>query len=175
MTPLLLIVIALSFTAADSARTVARRPIAPLSGTVTIADSIVVEKSLHQLTLFLRGAPVKRYMVALGSNPTGAKVQRGDNRTPEGLYRIEARNPKSKYHRALRVSYPNAQDRARAARLGVSPGGDIMIHGLPKAYAYVGADHRLDDWTQGCIALTNEEIEEIYRAVPLGAAILIKP
>lgn len=140
-----------------------------------MADSVVVEKGLRQLTLFLRGEPVKRYMVALGKNPKGPKVRQGDNRTPEGLYRIEARNPQSKYHLALRVSYPNDQDRARAAQLGVAPGGDIMIHGLPRAYAQVGAAHRLDDWTKGCIALTNEEIEEIYRAVRLGAAIEIKP
>lgn len=175
MTPLLLLLTALSFHAADSTRTAAPRSAPAAVGKVTMADSIVVEKSLRQLTLYFRGEPVKRYLVALGSNPVGAKVQQGDNRTPEGLYRIEARNPASKYHRALRVSYPNQQDRARAARLGVSPGGDIMIHGLPKAFSYVGAAHRLDDWTQGCIALTDEEIDEIYAAVPLGAAILIKP
>lgn len=140
-----------------------------------VADSVVVEKGSRKLTLFYRGTVVKTYLVALGANPTGPKIRKGDNRTPEGVYRIEGRNPQSKYHLALRVSYPNAQDRARAARLGVSPGGDIMIHGLPRAFASVGANHRLDDWTQGCIALTNQEIEEVYRSVRLGATILIKP
>jgi murein L,D-transpeptidase YafK len=91
------------------------------------------------------------------------------------VYRIEARNPNSKFHLALRVSYPNSQDMARAATLGVDPGGDIMIHGLPKPFATVGAAHRLDDWTNGCIAVTNQEIEEIYRAVRLGAVIEIRP
>lgn len=175
MTPILVLVAALSITSGDSTRTVASSRVTPAPATVVLADSIVVEKSLRQLTLFNNGARVKTYMVALGQNPVGPKVKRGDNRTPEGLYYIEGRNPQSQYHLSLRVSYPSNQDRARAASLGVAPGGDIMIHGLPKRYAFVGAEHRLDDWTNGCIAVTNAEIEEIYRAVRLGAAILIKP
>ena len=139
------------------------------------ADSIVLDKSERKLSMYDRGTLVKSYVVALGRNPVGDKTRRGDGRTPEGLYRIEGRNPGSKYHLSLRVSYPNADDRERAARRGVSPGGDIMLHGLPKEFATVGALHRQQDWTEGCVALTNEEIEEIWRAVPNGAWILIRP
>lgn len=139
------------------------------------ADSMVLDKSDRRLTMFYRGRPVVSYSVALGSDPEGAKQRRGDGKTPEGLYFIEARNPESKYHLALRVSYPSSADRQRAQMQGISPGGDIMIHGLPNAFATIGALHRQQDWTQGCIAVTNEEIEEIWRAVPNGAWILITP
>jgi murein L,D-transpeptidase YafK len=135
----------------------------------------VVEKSLRRLTLYNQGIPVKTYYVALGGNPVGDKKYQGDRRTPEGIYRIEARNPQSKFHLALRVSYPSSQDIAEARSLGRPAGGDIMIHGLPRGYEWVGAKHRQDDWTNGCIAVTNEEIEEIYRAVRLGATIVIRP
>ena len=139
------------------------------------ADSIVVEKSAHRLSLYQRGRPVRTYLVALGQQPVGDKVSRGDLRTPEGRFRIEARNPESRYHRALRISYPDAAHRARARALGVSPGGDIMIHGLPARQAWVGPAHRELDWTEGCIAVTNQEIEEIWSAVPVGTPIHIKP
>ena len=139
------------------------------------ADSILLDKSERRLTMFYRGREVRTYEVALGKNPVGAKRRRGDGRTPEGLYFIEGRNPESKYHLSLRISYPAEQDMAIAARRGVSPGGDIMIHGLPTAFSTVGALHRQQDWTEGCVAVTNEEIEEIWRAVPNGARILIRP
>jgi hypothetical protein len=141
----------------------------------SLADSIVVYKREHTLTLFLRGVPVRSYFVALGSRPVGDKISAGDDRTPEGLFSINAHNPASKYHLALRISYPDAAHRERAAKLGVDPGGDIMIHGLPIKFSNAGKDHRLDDWTNGCVALTNEEIEEIWRAVPDGTPIQIKP
>lgn len=140
-----------------------------------LADSMVLDKSDHRLTLYYRGQPVHSYDVALGKNPVGNKERRGDGRTPEGLYEIEGRNPQSKYHLSLRVSYPSVQQRAQAARRGISPGGDIMLHGLPPAFASVGALHRQQDWTEGCVALTNDEIEEIWRSVPNGARILIRP
>lgn len=157
-----------------------RRAMTPLESAMSKpkqydADSIVLDKSKRSLSMYHRGQLVKRYSVALGRNPVGNKQRRGDGRTPEGLYRIEGRNPWSKYHLSLRVSYPSAADRDRAARRRVSPGGDIMLHGLPKEFATVGALHRQQDWTEGCVALTNEEIEEIWRAVPDGAWILIKP
>ena len=139
------------------------------------ADSIVLDKSDRTLTMYSRGVKVKQYDVALGKNPVGAKLRRGDGRTPEGMYYIQARNPGSKYHLSLRISYPNDADRERASRHGATPGGDIMIHGLPPAFATVGALHRQQDWTEGCVAVTNAEIEEIWRAVPNGARILIKP
>ena len=139
------------------------------------ADSLVLDKSERRLDLYERGILKKTYIVALGRNPVGHKTSRGDGRTPEGLYYINGRNPGSKYHLSLRVSYPSGADRARAARGGVSPGGDIMLHGLPTEFASVGALHRQQDWTEGCVALTNEEIEEIWRNVADGARILITP
>jgi hypothetical protein len=140
-----------------------------------IADSIVIEKSRHTMTLYNSGSPVRIYFIALGQNPLGAKTGIGDNRTPEGLYYIAGHNPASKYHLSLRVSYPNEKDIAEARARGVSPGGDIMIHGLPRGFENVGAEHRQRDWTNGCIAVTNAEIEEIWSAIPDGAAIYIKP
>ena len=170
--PLLVGTAALTFVAsADSAR--AAKP-APITASFS-ADSIVVEKQARRLSLYNNGTLVRSYLVALGQQPTGDKVRRGDMRTPEGVYYIEARNPNSRYHRALRISYPDAAHKARAQALGVSPGGDIMIHGLPARQAWVGAAHRDFDWTEGCIAVTNAEIEEIWSAVPVGTPIHIKP
>jgi len=139
------------------------------------ADSIVVYKRERTLTLFFRGVPVRSYFVALGGKPVGDKERIGDQRTPEGLFYIDAHNPASKYHLALHISYPDAAHRARAEKLGVEPGNDIMIHGLPDKYSSVGKEHRLDDWTNGCVALTNSEIEEIWHAVPDGTPVQIKP
>jgi murein L,D-transpeptidase YafK len=160
---------------AGAPASVAPAPRAATRAKNVLADSLVLDKSDRQLTLFYRGEMVRIYDVALGKNPVGDKERRGDGRTPEGLYYIEGRNPQSKYHLALRISYPDASHRSNASRRGWSAGGDIMIHGLPKAFATVGALHRQQDWTEGCVAVTNEEIEEIWRAVPNGARILIKP
>jgi hypothetical protein len=140
-----------------------------------VADSIVVEKSRRTMTLYNQGTPVRIYFVALGQNPLGDKTGIGDNRTPEGLYYIAGHNPASKYHLSLRVSYPNEQDVAEARARGKAPGGDIMIHGLPRGFENLGTEHRQRDWTNGCIAVTNAEIEEIWAAIPDGAAIHIKP
>lgn len=142
---------------------------------VVQADRIVIVKSARSLTLLRQGQVLKTYKVALGQQPEGPKTQRGDNRTPEGEYIIDARNAHSSFHLSLHISYPNAADRTRAGKLGVSPGGDIMIHGLPPAYAYLGPLHRQSDWTLGCIAVTNAEIEEIWSLVPNGTKVEIKP
>jgi len=142
--------------------------------TFAAADSVVVEKKKHQLTLFAAGAPVRTYSVALG-NPVGDKQRQGDRRTPEGVYRIDSRNPQSKYHLSLHISYPDAAHAARAKAKGVTPGGDIMIHGLAPEFAAAGPLHRTHDWTEGCIALTNDEIEEIWSAVRDGTPIHIMP
>jgi murein L,D-transpeptidase YafK len=152
------------------------RPATPAvgPGPVGIADSIVIEKRAHRLTLFHMGRPLRTYLVALGADPAKDKVSAGDRRTPEGLFSVEARNPFSQYHLALRLSYPDVRHRTIAERLGVSPGGDIMIHGLPNGRHAVGKFHRTKDWTNGCIALTDEEIEEIWSAVPVGTPVEIK-
>ena len=139
------------------------------------ADSLVLTKSRRELVLYYRGNPVRIYYVALGLNPVGDKERIGDNRTPEGLFFIQGRNPNSRYHLSLRISYPDDRHRARAARLGVEPGGDIMIHGLPAEQAPFGAAHRDYDWTNGCIAVTNKEIEELWSVIRDGTPIQIKP
>jgi len=118
---------------------------------------------------------VKTYKVALGGNPVGAKDRIGDHRTPEGIYSIDAKKQNSQFHKALHVSYPNAKDHERARKLGVSPGGDIEIHGLGAKWGWVGAGNRAVDWTDGCIAVTNEEIDEIYPLVKVGTPVEIKP
>lgn len=154
--------------------TVSRTPVTAVSD-ILAADSIVVEKQRRTMTLYHAGVAVRAYQIALGKEPTGDKLRIGDNRTPEGVFHIDARNPQSKYHKALHISYPDAEHIQKAKALGFAAGGDIMIHGLPPAYADLGVKHREYDWTNGCIAVTDQEIEEIWRAVPNGAAIQIKP
>ena len=139
------------------------------------ADKIVVEKSKRQLSIYSDGEILKTYKIALGPNPEGHKQQEGDGRTPEGGYVIDYRNPQSSYHLSLHISYPSPQDREKAAERGVSPGGDIFVHGLPPRFRWVGAAHRTTDWTAGCIAVTNTEIDELWRAVPNGTPIEIRP
>ena len=138
-------------------------------------DRIVVYKS-ERLMLLLRGETlVRSYIVSLGTSPVGPKRRRGDHKTPEGSYRITGRNPHSGYHKSLRISYPSPADVARAGKMGVSPGGDIMIHGLKNGYGHVGKLHRMVDWTDGCIAVTNEEMDEVWDLVKIGTPIEIKP
>lgn len=139
------------------------------------ADRIVIHKARRELLLLRNGQVFRAYKVALGKQPVGPKVQQGDMRTPEGLYRIDGRYAKSQYHMALRISYPSAADRARARKLGVQPGGDILIHGLPNGQGSVGKAHLQSDWTWGCVAVTDEEIEEIWKLVPNGVVVEILP
>jgi murein L,D-transpeptidase YafK len=102
-------------------------------------------------------------------------MKNGDHKTPEGIYVLDRRNEHSHYYRSLHISYPTAEDRARAAKAGVEPGGDIMVHGLPNGLGWIGSKHRIRDWTDGCIAVTDEEMDEIWRAVPDGTVIEINP
>jgi murein L,D-transpeptidase YafK len=141
----------------------------------TAIDRIVVEKSARKLSVFTKGTPIKIYQIALGRQPVGRKEQEGDMKTPEGLYTIDYRNPQSDFHLALHISYPSSEDAARAAARGVSPGSDIMIHGLPNGGGWRGSLHRHEDWTAGCIALTDAEIEELSRITPDGTPIEIRP
>ena len=140
-----------------------------------VADRIVVEKSARRLTLFQGGRALKSYPVALGRAPAGAKEYEGDQRTPEGIYSIDFHKPDSDYHLALHVSYPEQHDIDRAALQGQSAGSDIMIHGLPNGRGWIGRFHRRTDWTAGCVAVANFEIEEIYRVVPDGTPIELRP
>jgi murein L,D-transpeptidase YafK len=140
-----------------------------------LADRIVVLKSKRTMVLYHGDTLLKTYRIALGGRPLGPKTRQGDHKTPEGTYRIDSRNSRSNYHLSLHISYPNDRDRANARKAGVSPGGDIMIHGLPDRYAYVGSLHTQTDWTDGCIAVTNSEIEEIWKLVPIGTPVEIRP
>jgi murein L,D-transpeptidase YafK len=139
------------------------------------ADKVLIEKKARMLTLFSKGQVIKSYKVALGRNPEGAKEKEGDNKTPEGTYTIDTRNTKSSYHLALHISYPDTQDVQRAKQQGVSPGGNIMIHGIRNGLGWIGKFHRWLDWTKGCIAVTNDEIDEIGRLVANGTPVEIKP
>jgi murein L,D-transpeptidase YafK len=136
---------------------------------------IVVDKKARTLTLWHDATVMKTYKVSLGRAPIGPKQQEGDGRTPEGRYVIDSKNPRSHDYLALHVSYPDPSDRARAHELGVSPGGDIMIHGLHNGLGWLGSLHRLLDWTDGCVAMTNAEMDEIWPAVEVGTPIEIKP
>lgn len=139
------------------------------------ADRVLVDKSEHRLVLLRDGSVLKGYRVSFGADPVGHKQREGDERTPEGLYRIDRRNARSAFHRSLHVSYPDRRDVERARELGFAPGGDIMIHGIRNGLGWAGRLHRLADWTDGCIAVTNREMDELWRAVPDGTPIEIRP
>ena len=143
--------------------------------TGTTIDRIVVEKSARNLSIFANSKKLKTYHVALGRNPIGPKREEGDMKTPEGIYTIDGRNPQSSFHLALHISYPSDEDNARAADRGVAAGFDIMIHGIQNGRGWIGALHRWHDWTAGCIALTDEEIEELWRVTPDGTTVEIRP
>jgi len=151
------------------------RPIAlPLQDGVT-ADFILVEKAAHRMTLFADGHEIRSYRVSLGRGGLATKQREGDLLVPEGQYRIETRNPASAYHLSLKISYPDAADRASAVARGESAGSNIMIHGIRNGLGWLGRAHLLVDWTAGCIAVTNPEMKEVWRVVPDGTAVEIRP
>jgi murein L,D-transpeptidase YafK len=139
------------------------------------ADQVLVVKSHRTLSLISHGEVLRTYKVALGGSPVGAKEQQGDHKTPEGHYILDRRNAKSRFYKSIHVSYPNEQDKQRASRRGVASGGDIMIHGLPNGFGWLGATHRAQDWTDGCVAVTDAEMDEIWELVPEGTQIEIRP
>jgi len=138
-------------------------------------ERVLVEKSARRLTLWFAGFAVREYRVALGREPVGDKRFARDGRTPEGVYTIDARNPGSEFYRSLHISYPSAADLKAAREAGRDPGGEIMLHGLPNGADWVARDHARFDWTEGCIAVTNEEIDEIWELVADGTPIEIRP
>jgi len=139
-----------------------------------LADRIVVYKAAHRMTVYRANKPLREFQVALGIGGLAPKLRQGDGRVPEGHYFIEGRNPRSAFHLSLRISYPTPEQAQAARARGVDPGGDIMIHGLPNGQGWLGAAHRRADWTHGCIAVTNEEIEWLWRSVPDGTPIEIR-
>jgi murein L,D-transpeptidase YafK len=138
-------------------------------------DRVIVEKSKRTMTLLKQDREVRTYKIALGRDPVGAKVRQGDNRTPEGIYYVDYKVRNSIYHRALHLSYPNPGDMERARALGVPPGGSIMIHGMKKDHLWMGDVQYLFNWTRGCIALTNREIEEVWALVSPWTPVEIRP
>ncbi|WP_022850312.1 L,D-transpeptidase family protein [Limisalsivibrio acetivorans] len=139
------------------------------------ADLILIEKSKRRLTLYSGEKAIGSYPISLGFEPEGAKLCEGDGKTPEGLYRISVKNPMSSYHLSLGISYPNKDDRRASMAAGCPPGGDIMIHGLPPKYSWARRLHLLIDWTAGCIAVTNRDIEEIWELTPVNTKVRIEP
>ncbi|MFW8593854.1 L,D-transpeptidase family protein [Cribrihabitans neustonicus] len=137
--------------------------------------SIVVNKGARKMYLLHHDEILREYKVDLGFAPLGTKLAEGDGRTPEGTYLIDRRNPNSRYHLSVGISYPSQEDRARAAAIGKRPGGDIFIHGQPVNARERRRAARVDDWTAGCIAVSNEEIEEIYAMVQDGTTITLRP
>jgi murein L,D-transpeptidase YafK len=139
------------------------------------ADEVIVLKGERKLYLMRQGEVLKWFWIALGRNPVGQKTEIGDGRTPEGIYWIKGRDANSDFYRALWLSYPNSVDRERAKRLGANPGGAIMIHAVPAGYGPKGPGERMIDWTNGCIAVTNADMDEIWALVPDGTRVEIRP
>lgn len=138
-------------------------------------DQIKIIKSERKLVTYSKGKLLKTYKIALGKNPIGQKLKEGDGKTPEGIYEIIAKNPKSAYHLSLKISYPNSKQIEEAKKLSINLGGDIMIHGIRNGFGFFGKHHSLFDWTKGCIAVSNQEIEEIYNLVLIGTKVEILP
>jgi len=141
----------------------------------TTADHVIIKKSDHTLTVMDGIAAIKTYQVALGRGGSGPKMHQGDNKVPEGNYRIVSRNAHSHFHLSLKISYPEPRDIEEARRNNRPPGGDIMIHGIRNGMGWVGSFHRLVDWTAGCVAVTDQEMDEIWRIVPDGTPVDIEP
>lgn len=139
------------------------------------ADLVVVRKDARQLELYREGVLLKSYHVSLGRHSKGPKQQQGDGRTPEGEYRLDYRKADSNFHRALHISYPDSADIAAARTRSVDPGGSVMIHGMKNGLGWLGHLHLAVDWTDGCVAVTDREIDEIWNAVPDGTRIVLKP
>lgn len=136
---------------------------------------ILVEKGQRQMTVYHGDKVLKTYPIVLGFEPNGPKQAQNDGKTPEGNYKIITKNNRSKFHLSLKISYPNEKDLKQAAAKNLPAGNDIMIHGLGNGLGWIGRLHTVKDWTRGCIAVTNPEIEEIYAATPLGTSIEIRP
>lgn len=156
-----------------AARYLSRGEPPPMAAPDEQADLILVDKPARRMRLLRQGRTIREYPISLGADPTGHKQREGDERTPEGRYVIDWRNGRSFAHLSLHISYPNAADTARAAAAGESPGGNIMIHGMLNGWGFLDAWHLLWDWTDGCIAVTDSQMREIWSLVPNGTPIEI--
>ena len=170
---ILLLVAAAAVVGADYLQSGRRPP--QLAASDEQADLIRIDKAQRTLTLLRGSRVIRTYPVSLGHDPVGRKTQEGDGRTPEGQYTVDSRNGRSHFHLALHLSYPDAGDRTEAQRRGVAPGGDIMIHGLPNGLGWLDRLHLKRDWTDGCIAVTNKEMDDIWAHVATGTEVRILP
>ncbi|KPG94059.1 hypothetical protein AEQ67_24295 [Pseudomonas sp. RIT-PI-q] len=164
----LLALFCLSFVAFSQASTVVTLDGKPI-------EKVLVLKSAHQLQLIADGKPLRTYRISLGKQPRGAKLMEGDKRTPEGFYWVDWRKVSDRFNLAMHISYPNVTDSARSRREGVDPGGMIMIHGTPDTYDYPENLFHTLDWTDGCIAMRNMDMREVWGLVPDGTMIEIRP
>jgi murein L,D-transpeptidase YafK len=145
------------------------------AGMIQPADRVVVHKATRKMELYRGGSVIASYKVSLGLAPSGQKQREGDYRTPEGTYRLTRRNAQSDFFLAVQVSYPEAADVALARRNGWAPGGSIMVHGLPNFMKYPRDRYLSTDWTDGCIALSNEDMLDFWLLTGLGTPIEIRP
>jgi murein L,D-transpeptidase YafK len=150
-------------------------PYATYGGSGQKADSVLVIKSKNRLYLMSHGQPFVSFYVTFGKDPKGHKQKKGDERTPEGHYLLDYKNVNSKFYKSIHVSYPNANDRANAKRLGVDPGGDIMIHGQANGWGWASPIVQFFSWTDGCIALSDNDMDKVWDAVDPGTPIEIRP
>ena len=173
--PLLLIILLSSTSLTWAASNVQRSPQSGSHSDIGKVDLVVVDKSKASMMLMREGKVLRRYKIAMGDRPTGHKLQEGDQRTPEGRYILDYKKSDSAYYRAIHISYPNEEDRLRAEALGINPGGQIMIHGQNPNSSLTPDEAQEFNWTDGCIALKNNEIDELWRAVDMGTPIEIWP
>ena len=145
------------------------------AGEFPIADKVIIEKAARKLYLLQDGEVFRTFDIALGIMPVGDKEREGDFKTPEGNYRLDLRNPDSDYFLSIRVSYPDSKDLADARKRGVSPGGSIMIHGQPNEPTHSETYYRTQDWTNGCIAVSNSDMIDIWLMTDENTPIEIRP
>ena len=145
------------------------------AASVQKADAVLVIKSEKRLYLLNKGWQFASFRVTFGADPVGHKQAQGDEKTPEGQYILDYKNRNSKFYKSIHVSYPNAQDRKNARRLGVSPGGDIMIHGQANGYGWASPLVQFFSWTNGCVALSDKDMDKVWTAVDPGTPIEIRP
>jgi murein L,D-transpeptidase YafK len=145
-----------------------------INGTEKV-DSVEVYKSKRKLTLFSSGKDLKSYNISLGKNPIGAKQFEGDKKTPEGKYILDRKKENSSYYLAMHISYPNEDDKIKAASLNKPAGGDIMLHGIPNKLKFLESYYINTDWTDGCIAVSNDDMDELWKVIDEGTPITIYP
>src|SRR5688572_5950517 len=141
----------------------------------TRINKILIRKNDREMDVYSNESLIKTFSISLGGNPYGHKQVQGDQRTPEGRYFVDSKNNRSGYHKNLGISYPNKNEKGEAKRKGIDPGGEIKIHGIRNGFGFIGKFQRWYDWTDGCVALTDQEIDELYKSVEIGTPVEILP